>query len=44
MLVVCGCHERTADEYSELFGKSGFEPQEIVLTKSPVSILIGQPC
>jgi hypothetical protein len=43
MLALVGGAERTAGEFSELFGKSGFELQEIVPTKSPYSILIGQP-
>jgi hypothetical protein len=43
MLVVQAGAERTAPEYGELFGKSGFELQQIVPTKSQFSILIGQP-
>lgn len=43
MLALLGGAERTAAEYSELLGKSGFQLQEIVPTKSPFSILIGRP-
>ena len=43
MLALLGGAERTAAEYSELLGNSGFELQEIVPTKSPFSILIGRP-
>jgi hypothetical protein len=43
MLVVCGGEERTADEFSKLLGAAGFELEEIVPAKSPVSIVIGKP-
>jgi hypothetical protein len=43
MLALLGGAERTAAEYGELFDSSGFELQEVVVTKSPFSILIGRP-
>jgi hypothetical protein len=43
MLAVVGGEKRTAEEYGELFGRSGFDLGEIVPTTSPVSLLIGHP-
>jgi hypothetical protein len=43
MLVLVAGAERTPAEYGELFGKSGFELDEVVPTKSQFSILIGRP-
>jgi hypothetical protein len=43
MLALLGGAERTAAEYGESLGNSGFELQDIVPTKSPFSILISRP-
>ena len=43
MLVMVGGRERTAAEYRELYGKVGFELEEIVPTPSPHSLIIGRP-
>jgi hypothetical protein len=43
MLTILGGRERTATEYSELYGKAGFELEQIVTTPSPLSsIIIGR--
>jgi hypothetical protein len=43
MLTILGGRERTAAEYSELYGNAGFELEQIVSTPSPlISIIVGR--
>jgi hypothetical protein len=42
MLVMHGGQERTANEYRELFARSGFVLEQIVQTVSPVSLVVGR--
>ncbi|MGL5793040.1 MAG: methyltransferase, partial [Waterburya sp.] len=39
MIMTPGAKERTAQEYRQLFAKSGFEVTRIIPTKSPMSII-----
>jgi hypothetical protein len=39
LLMTPGAIERTAEEYRQLFAKSGFEVSRIIPTKSPMSII-----
>ena len=43
MMVQYGALERTRHEFQELLKNGGFEVTEVVPTRSPVSIIIGQP-
>jgi hypothetical protein len=43
MLVMAGGHERTGEEFRDLYHRAGFELERIVLTSSPLSIIIGKP-
>jgi hypothetical protein len=43
MLVLPGGKERTADEFSALFARSGFELTRIVPTQSPLCVIEGRP-
>jgi ubiquinone/menaquinone biosynthesis C-methylase UbiE len=43
MLALCGGRERSAAEFGELLGRSGFELLEIIPTRTMYSILISQP-
>jgi hypothetical protein len=43
MMVQYGALERTRHEFQELLKSSGFEMTEVLPTRSPVSIIIGQP-
>jgi hypothetical protein len=42
MLLLPGGRERTADEFSALFSRSGFELTRIVPTQSPVCVIEGR--
>jgi hypothetical protein len=39
MLLMPGGRERTADEFSSLFDRAGFELARIVPTESPLSVI-----
>jgi O-methyltransferase domain/Dimerisation domain len=43
MLAVAGGRERTAAEYEELYGKSGFDLERIIPTPAGASLVIGRP-
>ena len=43
MLTLVGGRERTANEYSELYAKAGFQLEQIIPTPSPLSIIVGRP-
>jgi hypothetical protein len=43
MLVMTGGRLRTLPEFSALFGQAGFQLQQSVLTKSPLTLLVGAP-
>ena len=43
MLVMAGGHERTAEEFRDLYHRAGFELERIVPTPSPLNIIIGKP-
>ena len=43
MLVVAGGRERTAAEYKNLYGKSGFDLEQIIPTSAGSSLIIGRP-
>jgi hypothetical protein len=41
MLVMAGGRERTAAEFRELYDKAGFVLEQIIPTRSPLSIIVG---
>ena len=43
MMVMAGGRERTAAEFRKLFDQAGFALDEIVPTRSPLSIVVGKP-
>ena len=43
MMIQYGALERTRQEFDDLFRSAGFAMTEIVPTKSPLSIIVGQP-
>jgi O-methyltransferase domain len=43
MMVQYGAMERTRQEFQDLLKSSGFEMTEVVPTRSPLSIVVGQP-
>ncbi len=43
MLVMIAGQERTATEFRGLFGRAGFDLEEIIPTASPLSIVVGKP-
>lgn len=43
MMVLLGGKERTKEEFSDLFSKSGFELKEVLPTQSHLSIIVGKP-
>ena len=43
MMIMTGGRERTREEFSELFSAAGFYLEQVVVTKSPFTLIIGAP-
>jgi predicted O-methyltransferase YrrM len=41
MMIMTGGRERTREEFSELFSAAGFQLEQVVVTKSPFTLMIG---
>src|SRR5882672_6035845 len=43
MMIMTGGRERTREEFSELFSAAGFHLEQVVVTKSPFTLMVGAP-
>jgi|SRR5438105_1937032 len=43
MMIMTGGRERTREEFSELFSVAGFQLEQVVVTKSPFTLMVGAP-
>lgn len=43
MMIMTGGRERTREEFSKLFSAAGFHLEQVVVTKSPFTLMIGAP-
>ncbi|SRR5260221_237851 len=43
MMIMTGGRERTREQFSELFSAAGFHLEQVVVTKSPFTLMVGSP-
>ena len=43
MMIMTGGRERTREEFSELFSAAGFHLEQVIVTKSPFTLMVGAP-
>jgi len=43
MMIMTGGRERTQEEFSELFSAAGFHLEQVIVTKSSFTLMVGAP-